>query len=252
MREVTIESIVDFVREADNYDLIAEKIIFRGQPKRGNLVPAIARSNRKVDTTELEKKVLEQLSLMGAALLPNPAPSPLDLLVIAQHWGLKTRLLDWTSNPLAALWFACADREVGDVFVYALEANSVLVQDIYDSDPFDIPQTRVFQPRLNNPRIVAQHGWFTLHRYSQSDHMFVPLERNRGTKRLLTQIRVPNARRIDLLKSLDRHGIGSGTLFPDLGGLCQHLNWKYDLSKSPDNNTLGDEKPAKSDSTDIS
>lgn len=229
MREVTVESLVEFVKETDIFDL-SDIVIFRGQPQKGNLVPGVARKNIQTDTTDEEKKVLKQLSLMGASLLSAPDFHSLELLVIAQHFGLKTRLLDWTSNPLAALWFACADVKKGDVFVYALESDGLLVDDVYEKDPFAAAKTRVFQPRLNNPRIIAQHGWFTLHRYAVKSKQFVPLEVNRETKPLLTEIRIPAGKRADILKALERHGMSFRTLFPDLNGLCQHLNWKYKLA----------------------
>ena len=60
--------------------------------------------------------------------------------------------------------------------------------------------------------------------------MFVPLDVNPETKKNLTEIRIPATSRDDVLRSLDRHGIGSRTLFPDLEGLCQHLNWKYGVA----------------------
>lgn len=156
--------------------------------------------------------------------------NPLELLVIAQHSGLKTRLLDWTSNPLAALWFACADKRSGDAFVYVLGADGLLVKDVYEKDPFEISNTRVFQPRLNNPRIIAQHGWFTLHRYATKDKRFVPLEMNPSTNKNLTEIRIPEKKRNDVLRSLEVHGISYRTLFPDLDGLCQELNFKHKLA----------------------
>jgi len=222
-------TLTEFIAITDVYDLIADLVLFRGQAYPGGLLPGVARKNRKLDTVAQERKVLDQIRLMGASFFERSHPTDLDLLVIAQHFGLKTRLLDWTSNPLAALWFACQDREEGDTYVYAMEADKLQVEGVYELDPFTVQATRVFQPRLNNPRILAQHGWFTLHRFSQGSEAFVPLDWNPETSQRMQQIRIPAQHRRPMLASLDRHGISRRTLFPDLEGLCQHLNWRYDL-----------------------
>lgn len=233
MRTENVRDFPDFIRKVENYDLLSSLIVFRGQATRGQLLPSIAREKPQIDTSELEQKLLEQLSLMGAAFLRDKNPRSLELMVLAQHFGLKTRLLDWTSNPLAALWFACSEAASGDVYVYALAADSLQVQNVYDENPFKQSKTRVFQPRLDNPRILAQHGWFTLHRYSKAAQGFVALESNKEIKDHLSEFKIPELQRPDLLRSLDRHGINRRTLFPDLEGLCKHLNWQFNLPEAP-------------------
>lgn len=230
MRSEKVTSFVDFIKQSDFFDVLCHSVVFRGQPVQGNLLPSIARKDPSVDTTDTEKKVLEQLKLQGASMLAANGDTDLDLLVTAQHYGLKTRLLDWTTNPLIALWFACADYKDGDVFVYGLEADSLLGENVYEKSPFTPSKTRIIQPRLNNARVIAQQGWFTLHRYAKKNSRFVPLEHNAETKRYLHEFIVPASKRAAMLAALDRHGISSKTIFPDLSGLCSHLNWKHELS----------------------
>jgi hypothetical protein len=230
MRKVHVSSFVQFITESDLLELISGLVLFRGQPVEGNLIPSIARKDPTENTTTREKMLLDQLRLMGASFLPSNEIGDLDLLVMAQHFGLKTRLLDWSSNPLAALWFACASGGAGDAFVYALDADGLLAEDVYKQDPFLLHETRVVQPRLNNPRILAQHGWFTLHRYATRNKRFVALEKSQTIKCSLTEYRIQGGKKSEILTALARHGVTNGTLFPDFHGLCAHLNWKHKLS----------------------
>lgn len=182
----SIESYVEEVGGTLRYLVESENelMLFRGQDKQRNLLPGIARNAPEVDTTHREKTIVEQLELLGASFPELSKGEDLDKLVVAQHFGLKTRLLDWSSNPLVALHFACTSRIAGDVYVYVLNATSLLVKDVYKKNPFTAEQTAVFQPRLNNPRIIAQHGWFTLHRYSQKSKRFVALEKTPRLRRI--------------------------------------------------------------------
>ena len=223
---VHIRSLSEFVDKTTTEGTESRARLFRGQPVQGNLLPSAVRGNPRIDTTASERKALDQLGLLGASMLPSHAQNRLELLVLAQHFGLHTRLLDWTSNPLTALWFACAARESGDVYVYELAADELLAANAYEEDPFAAVATRVFQPRLSNERILAQNDWFTLHRWSPKGKRFVPLGMNPRTKKNLKEYIVPAESRKSTIAALDLLGLNHRTLFPDLAGLCSYLNWR--------------------------
>lgn len=227
MKNKVVENLVQFIQVAENLSFDDELILFRGQAFNGGLLPGIARGEPERDTTAIEQDVLRQLKLQGGSFISDSGETELDLLVLAQHYGLKTRLLDWTSSPLMALWFACTDQKEGDAYVYALSASGFQEKDVYEKSPFLTSKTIVFQPRLNNARITAQHGWFTLHKYAKKIGRFVALDNNRSISSCLFKFTIPAKKRLSIISSLQRVGINQRTIYPDLEGLCRSLNDRY-------------------------
>lgn len=80
---------------------------------------------------------------------------------------------------------------------------------------------------MNNERIVAQSGWFTAHKFSSRAKKFVTLETNNRTKKSITEIEIPSNIKVQILQKLSIFGINNRTVYPDITGLCMHLNWKH-------------------------
>jgi hypothetical protein len=144
-------------------------IIFRGQPCNDPLLPKVARNNPKRNTTALEKEMVKEFRRRLARERDVESMDDWDVLIHAQHYGLATRLLDWTTNPLFALWFACSDySSPSDGFIYSLIANdSALLDPMMEKDPYKIKKTYIVKPNVNNIRIRTQSGWFTAHGFSK-------------------------------------------------------------------------------------
>lgn len=84
---------------------------YRGISNDKHLYPSIMRCGND-NWSFIEDEILREFSKYSCSLVGN-INNAFDLISYAQHFGLPTRLVDWTRNPLVALFFALyyADRE---------------------------------------------------------------------------------------------------------------------------------------------
>lgn len=155
-----------------------------------------------------------------------PAYSSIDfsnlwhVMALAQHHGLPTRLLDWTSNPLVAIYFACEGKSDSDSAVWIIWGFDD--QPPLPSSPANIDQIFHVSPLVISPRIQAQSGEFTAHPNAE------PISKFLTANDQILKIRIPMSKRFRMLLQLDLMGINRRLLFPDLDGLAQYLRWRTD------------------------
>lgn len=146
-----------------------------------------------------------------------------------QHYGLPTRLLDVTKNPLVALYFSCESHPNSDGEIIAF---IVFKSDIKRYDDTEIthrldqyldhkitkpliPDKRVFlvtTPK-DNPRIKAQHGDFL---FFDNSSEINSEPKNKTIHKYTSRIIIPGNSKDRLMKELDGVFISKRTLFPEL------------------------------------
>jgi len=206
----------------------AGRYLFRGQLKDDLLLPKFLR----VDTVPkgrqspiIEEKMFRDFKRRGRPFLKIEPQNEYEWLALAQHHGMATRLLDWTSSALAALWFIVTSKRniSNDGIIWILRFDERDIKYPKKEElPYNIDETKIFCPTHIEDRFIAQGGWFTVHNYKRG---VIRFDKEKNFKNKLQKIIIKRSKFNEIRFSLNQCGINKLSLFPDFGGLCEHINW---------------------------
>jgi len=132
MRETEVEgsisSVIDALKEeiTSRFCNIENETWFRGQSDcHDKLSPSIFRAD-KYDEAKMYQEFVRKYPEHSSS-----HKTIFEWLTLMQHYGLPTRLLDWTTNLLVALFFAVNDEKNKDGAVFAFNPGSTLSDDHY-------------------------------------------------------------------------------------------------------------------------
>lgn len=220
--------------------------------------------NDKYLTWAGEKDILRAFIHEASAHLSIPSNDWGHWLEYAQHYGVPTRLLDWSKNPLVALYFCCKDRSERDGVVWLLHAANytrfisrkfgeqdgqgfktvyMVIEDLLnDRSHYEYPL--LYTPYYVDARMSAQSSYFMiwgtqrkpLEDLLASDDVRMKLpKKDNGlrmygtheTTALLFRFNICSDRKQSILRELDTVGINEKTLFPGLDGIGRYVERQY-------------------------
>lgn len=119
-----LSSIEEFFKYIREMSLPGKTLFYRGHAEANYiLIPSLMRRhNWRIN----ERKMYNELIIKCPSSFEK-MKSHLEYLVEMQHYGLPTRLLDITTNPLVALYFACENYQdsFGEIVVFSVDDNSI-------------------------------------------------------------------------------------------------------------------------------
>jgi hypothetical protein len=240
MKEVEIESIEDYLKlikinkEENLQKGNDEDFLFRGQNVDSPLLPKICRLKARGNLLEVEKQLLQEFKRTNPLLIDQQRPmDDWDYLTLGQHFGLPTRLLDWSNNALTALWFATGNTNPDHIIVHPYSVVWILMACGSDFDlnlehvhPFDVPEAKVIRPRIIKQRINNQSGVFSVLSSKEMLEMRYMDQSDSYTQKLI-KVKIPADKFAEIRTDLNTFGVNAFTLFPELEGLCTYLQWRY-------------------------
>ncbi|MBI4774134.1 MAG: FRG domain-containing protein [Deltaproteobacteria bacterium] len=206
-----------------------------------------------------ENYLLQSFRRQAGGLTNVPGRQQLDLwLFLAQHYGVPTRLLDWTEGALLALYFAInrgnenpriymlnphrineisgsqntfpnyplSFHRGGSLYVALAWQNRVVDQGmkkLRDEIGLDIDIPLAFPATYQDHRMIAQRSCFTIHGTNLSPIQDILSKKSIAVSDCLFEYKIDANAKRDLLRDLSILGVSAATIFPDLDNLARDL-----------------------------
>jgi hypothetical protein len=213
---------------------------------RSELVPALYKSGIK---PEHEREVLRDYRQMGAEFAPTCGLSDWQLLVSAHCAGVPSRIIEWSANPLVALFTAVESMSQDAARVWVLNpwvmnqctADLLYVPPVESGyfkkyalalDAADAPgipeavQPMAFRPARTTRHYNTQNIYWTVHGKDAT-----PLDKlaffMKRADVFVTTIPIEGSAKKAIMKELHDIGITRANLFPGAASLARTLAYRY-------------------------
>lgn len=234
IRVAQIDCLEDFIK-LTTWLYQSDKVIFRGQRCDWPLLPAVGRASERNRWLSAEREAFHEFKREAVPHLSFRPTNNWQWLAVAQHNRLPTRLLDWSKNPLVALWFAVSEpagnEEPGIVWAHSYQSSELIYKTKRLGSPFSIDRTLVYFPEHVFPYIQAQSGAFTVHHRNPEDDRLVPLQEIKHADLCLTKIEIHKDSFWMITRQLFRLGVHAASLFPGLPGLVERIKYENEFRK---------------------
>lgn len=239
MDTITVTSATELLNKLEEFDYYT--MMFRGQGDSSwPLLPTIARISPGQEGYEnwvvLQNALLEKFKKRSLLYLKDKPENSLEWLIIAQQHGLPTCLLDWTTNPLKALFFA-VENPSNDVdgSVWAFEPTSFF-EDLTKlrelKGEYLGSLTSYFPPHIDS-RVIAQESCFTFFPLEETLEPIPPLddiEHYKDDVETIVKFVIPKSEKQPSRHELQKLGISHMSLFPELDSIAKDIRTEMDLS----------------------
>ncbi len=224
---ILVHSVEELVNNIVDYTFI-----YRGQPEDHPLKPTIGRYDINQwgynNWWEFQNSIIKKFEQYSTPYLHDKKRSLIEWLILTQHYGAPTCLLDWSTNPLKALFFAVEDKQFyhSEGVLYAIEPI-IWLDDISMWQPSKYEDSiQVIFPTIIDERVSAQESCFTVFPLSANSDELVPLDFNTkyGNIDRVVKYVIPAEAKDEIRLGLRRFGITHMSLFPGLAGIGKFVS----------------------------